>query len=40
MQENELILIVEDSEDLNNFMAKNLRNQNYEVIQCFNADDA
>ncbi len=40
MQENELILIVEDSEDLNNFMAKNLRNQNYEVIQCFNADEA
>lgn len=40
MLENELILIVEDSEDLNNFMAKNLRNQNYEVIQCFNAEEA
>lgn len=40
MLENELILIVEDSEDLNNFMAKNLQNQNYEVIQCFNAEDA
>ncbi len=40
MLENELILIVEDSEDLNNFIAKNLRNQNYEVIQCFNAEEA
>lgn len=40
MQENELILIVEDSEDLNNFIAKNLRSQNYEVVQCFSADEA
>ncbi len=39
MQENELILIVEDSEDLNNFIAKNLRSQNYEVVQCFSADE-
>ena len=40
MQENELILVVEDSEDLNNFMAKNLRSHGYEVIQCFSAADA
>lgn len=40
MQENELILIVEDSEDLNNFIAKNLRSQNYEVVQCFSTDEA
>ncbi len=39
MQENELILIVEDSEDLNNFIAKKLRSQNYEVVQCFSADE-
>lgn len=40
MEESELILIVEDSEDLNNFMAKALRNKNYEVIQCFTANEA
>lgn len=38
--ENELILVVEDSEELNNFISKNLRNQKYEVIQCFNAEEA
>lgn len=40
MQENELILVVEDSEELNNFMAKKLRSHGYEVIQCFSAADA
>lgn len=36
----ELILIVEDSEFLNDFIAKNLVAQNYSVIQSFSAKDA
>ena len=32
--EKELILVVEDSEYLNDYISKNLRKNNYEVIQC------
>lgn len=38
--EKELILIVEDSEYLNDFIAKNLVAQNYSVVQSFSAKDA
>ena len=40
MDEKEIIMVVEDSESLNNFIAKNLIEQGFEVIQCFNAKDA
>ena len=33
-EEKELILVVEDSEYLNDYISKNLRKNNYEVIQC------
>ena len=36
----ECIMIVEDSDYLNNFMASNLRKQNYDVIQCFSKQEA
>ncbi len=40
MEENERILVVEDSENLNDFMAKNLRSLSFEVEQSFNKKDA
>lgn len=40
MDEKEIIMVVEDSESMNNFIAKNLVEQGFEVIQCFNAKDA
>lgn len=40
MDEKEIIMIVEDSEPLNNFIAKNLAAQGFAVIQCFNAKEA
>lgn len=40
MDEKEIIMIVEDSEPLNNFIAKNLAAQGFDVIQCFNAKEA
>ncbi len=40
MEENERILIVEDSESLNDFMAKNLRSLSYEVEQSLSKNDA
>lgn len=38
--EKELILVVEDSEFMNDFIAKNLIAQNYSVVQCFSVKDA
>lgn len=39
-KEKECIMVVEDSDYLNNFIASNLRNNNFEVIQCFNKKEA
>ncbi|MCR4953093.1 MAG: response regulator transcription factor [Treponema sp.] len=39
-KDKECIMVVEDSDYLNNFIATNLRKQNFEVIQCFNAKEA
>ena len=38
--EKESIMVVEDSDYLNNFVATNLRRNNYEVIQCYSAKEA
>ena len=38
--EKELILVVEDSEYLNDYISKNLRKNNYEVIQCLSEKKA
>ena len=38
--EKELILVVEDSEYLNDYISKNLRKNNYEVIQCHSEKEA
>lgn len=38
--EKELILVVEDSKSLNEFIASNLRKHNYDVIQCFTIEEA
>lgn len=40
MDEKEVIMIVEDSETLNDFIARNLLENDFEVIQCFNAKEA
>lgn len=40
MNEKELIMVVEDSESLNNFISQNLAEHGFEVIQCFNAKEA
>lgn len=40
MDEKSVIMVVEDSESLNNFVARNLLKQGFEVIQCFNAKEA
>lgn len=40
MDEKSVIMVVEDSESLNNFVARNLLEQGFEVIQCFNAKEA
>ncbi|MCR4715490.1 MAG: response regulator transcription factor [Treponemataceae bacterium] len=39
-EEKETVIVVEDSDYLNNFIASNLRKHNYDVIQCFNKKDA
>jgi len=40
VEEKECILLVEDSDYLNNFMASKLRGNNYDVIQCFSRQEA
>lgn len=40
MNKKELIMVVEDSESLNNFISQNLIDNGFEVIQCFNAKEA
>ena len=39
-EEKECIIVIEDYEYLNNFVSSNLRKKNYDVIQCFNKQDA
>ena len=39
-KDKDCIMVVEDSSYLNNFIATNLRKQNFEVIQCYNAKEA
>jgi len=38
--EKECIMVVEDSDYLNNFIATNLRKQHYDVVQCYSAKEA
>ncbi len=39
-KDKDCIMVVEDSSYLNNFIATNLRKQNFEVIQCYDAKEA
>lgn len=39
-EERELILVVEDSEYLNDYISKNLQKNNFDVIQCFSEKEA
>ena len=39
-KDNDCIMVVEDSDYLNDFIATNLRKQNYDVIQCYNKTEA
>ena len=39
-EEKELILVVEDSEYLNDYISKNLQKNNFDVIQCFSEKEA